>query len=64
MHSMCPVYSKYFHPKSWKDYLLLERLQEYEPSLYQRVAFAGHAEMKYIILPVTASYLDGEKSLQ
>ena len=25
--------SKYFHPKSWKDPSLLERLQEFEPSL-------------------------------
>ena len=25
--------SKYFHPKTWKDPTLLERLQEYEPSL-------------------------------
>ena len=26
--------SKYFHPKNWKDPTLLERLQEYEPSLH------------------------------
>lgn len=26
--------SKYFHPKSWKDASLLERLQQFEPSLH------------------------------